>query len=119
MGGGPTPERLNLFCVPTILWQKQAPTGSRSKIKRRLPSVRLLPDENLCDWGCGIHRLQFHSARSWGRRHYEIVNYDKLTYAGNLANLESVAENRTIGLFAVISAMQPRLKRRRTTANRA
>jgi len=22
------------------------------------------------------------------RRHYEIVNYDKLTYAGNLANLE-------------------------------
>jgi len=28
------------------------------------------------------------------RRHYEIVNYDKLTYAGNLANLESVAENQ-------------------------
>lgn len=28
------------------------------------------------------------------RRHYEIVNFDKLTYAGNLANLESVAENR-------------------------
>ena len=29
------------------------------------------------------------------RRHYEIVNYDKLTYAGNLANLESVAENQS------------------------
>jgi dTDP-glucose 4,6-dehydratase len=28
------------------------------------------------------------------RRHYEIVNYDQLTYAGNLANLESVAENQ-------------------------
>src|SRR5271169_3536203 len=26
--------------------------------------------------------------------HYTIVNYDKLTYAGNLANLEQVAENR-------------------------
>jgi dTDP-glucose 4,6-dehydratase len=28
------------------------------------------------------------------RRQYEIVNYDKLTYAGNLANLESVAEDQ-------------------------
>ncbi len=28
------------------------------------------------------------------RRQHEIVNYDKLTYAGNLANLESVAENQ-------------------------
>src|SRR5258708_37710979 len=28
------------------------------------------------------------------RRHYEIVNYEKLTYAGNLVNLESVAENQ-------------------------
>lgn len=27
-------------------------------------------------------------------KNYSIVNYDKLTYAGNLANLESVAENR-------------------------
>jgi dTDP-glucose 4,6-dehydratase len=26
-------------------------------------------------------------------KNYEIVNYDKLTYAGNLANLESVADN--------------------------
>lgn len=26
--------------------------------------------------------------------HYTIVNYDKLTYAGNLANLEQVTENR-------------------------
>jgi dTDP-glucose 4,6-dehydratase len=28
------------------------------------------------------------------RRQHKIVNYDKLTYAGNLANLESVAENQ-------------------------
>jgi dTDP-glucose 4,6-dehydratase len=27
-------------------------------------------------------------------KNYEIVNYDKLTYAGNLANLDSVAEDR-------------------------
>jgi dTDP-glucose 4,6-dehydratase len=27
-------------------------------------------------------------------RHYSIVNYDKLTYAGNLANLESIVDNR-------------------------
>ena len=26
-------------------------------------------------------------------RSYSVVNYDKLTYAGNLANLESVAAN--------------------------
>ena len=26
--------------------------------------------------------------------HYSIVNYDKLTYAGNLANLESIVDNR-------------------------
>jgi dTDP-glucose 4,6-dehydratase len=26
-------------------------------------------------------------------QNYSIVNYDKLTYAGNLANLESIAEN--------------------------
>ncbi len=27
------------------------------------------------------------------RQNYELINYDKLTYAGNLANLEDVAEN--------------------------
>ena len=27
------------------------------------------------------------------RKDYKIVNYDKLTYAGNLANLDSVADN--------------------------
>lgn len=28
------------------------------------------------------------------RKNFNVVNYDKLTYAGNLANLDSVAENR-------------------------
>ena len=40
------------------------------------------------DWRRGIHRFQFHSPRSWQGKGYAVVNYDKLTYAGNLANLE-------------------------------
>lgn len=39
--------------------------------------------------GCNFIR---HVLRA--RRHYEIVCYDKLTYAGNLANLKSVVENQ-------------------------
>ena len=41
----------------------------------------------------GIHRLQFYPPCSAARKNVELVNYDKLTYAGNLANLEEVAEN--------------------------
>ena len=44
--------------------------------------------------GAGFIGCNFIRHVRGARRHYEIVNYDKLTYAGNLANLESVAENQ-------------------------
>ena len=43
---------------------------------------------------------------------YAVVNYDKLTYAGNLANLEPVAEaSRITRLCEVTSVMRRRSKR--------
>ena len=42
---------------------------------------------------------------------YKIVNYDKLTYAGNLANLESVADDPNYSFVRAISAMPPRSKK--------
>ena len=42
---------------------------------------------------CRVHRFEFHSPCAGRSEGYPIVNYDKLTYAGNLANLESVADN--------------------------
>ena len=51
------------------------------------------PDENLCHGRRRIHWFQFHPACSLAQQGIQIVNYDKLTYAGNLANLESVADN--------------------------
>ena len=39
----------------------------------------------------GIYRFQLHSAANTGRVDLLLVNLDKLTYAGNLQNLESVA----------------------------
>lgn len=50
-------------------------------------------DENPCDRGAGFIGCNFIRHVLRPRRHYEIVCYDKLTYAGNLANLESVVEN--------------------------
>ncbi len=46
------------------------------------------------------------------RKHYELVNFDKLTYAGNLANLEDVADDPSLHSLKVISAMPQRFKER-------
>jgi len=50
-------------------------------------------DEDICHWGSWIHRLEFIRHVLSLNQGYKIVNYDKLTYAGNLANVKTVAEN--------------------------
>ncbi len=47
---------------------------------------------HFCDWRSGIYRIEFRSAVDWGSAG-TVVNYDKLTYAGNLKNLVSLRDN--------------------------
>ena len=44
-----------------------------------------------------------------GSKH-SVVNYDKLTYAGNLANLDSVATHPDYSLFVATSVMRQHWK---------
>ncbi len=57
--------------------------------------------------GCNFIRHVLGSGKT-----HEIVNFDKLTYAGNLANLERWPRTKTIVSLRVTSAMQLPSKRR-------
>ena len=84
-------ELLNPCCARTILSQKPART---SRLVRQ-ESVGTLPGRQLSEnlhhrWG-RLHWLEFYPPCALARRRHSVVNFDKLTYAGNLANLQSVA----------------------------
>ena len=76
-------------------------------------------DENFRHWGAGFIGSNFIRHVLALGTGYSVVNYDKLTYAGNLANLEFRSRTiRTTNLSKGISATPPRSKLRWPAATR-
>ena len=69
---------------------KQALPGRRGATRNGTGSA---PMKILVTGGAGFIGSNFIRHVLKTRKHYELVNYDKLTYAGNLANLEEVADD--------------------------
>ena len=67
--------------------------------------------ETTCDWWCRIYRKQFYPLLVEKYPQDNIVNLDKLTYAGNLENLKSIEKILITNLFKAIFVTRNSLTR--------
>ena len=86
--GGPTPALSNRCCAPAIWWRSPKETAAQAEEAGKPESMKLLVTGGAGFIGSAFIRLALAAENP-----DTIVNLDKLTYAGNLENLESVANH--------------------------